>query len=52
MLAASTRYPINIAMGDPGYPAAEAADPSAFALKIRRQLTDEKRTLRSMAARS
>jgi hypothetical protein len=44
--AASTRYPINIAMGTPGYPAAEAADPSAFALKIRRQLTDEKRTLR------
>ena len=44
--AASTRYPINIAMGSPGYPAAEAADPSAFALKIRRQLTDEKRTLR------
>ena len=33
-------------MGSPGYPAAEAADPSAFALKIRRQLTDEKRTLR------
>ncbi len=44
--AASASYQINIAMGSPGYPAAEAADPSAFALKIRRQLTDEKRTLR------
>jgi hypothetical protein len=44
--AASTRYPITIAMGSPGYPVEDAADPSAFALKIRRQLTDEKRTLR------
>ena len=28
------------------YPVEDAADPSAFALKIRRQLTDEQRTLR------
>jgi hypothetical protein len=42
----SARYRINIAIGSPGYPIQEAADPSAFALKIRRQLTDEQRTLR------
>ena len=39
-------FRINIAMGSPDYPREEAADPSAFALKIRRQLTDEQRTLR------
>jgi hypothetical protein len=37
---------VNIAVGSAAYPVAEAADPSAFALKIRRQLTDEQRTLR------
>jgi hypothetical protein len=42
----SARFRINIAVGSREYPAAEAADPSAFALKIRRQLTDEKRALR------
>ena len=42
----SARYRINIAIGKAGYPIEEAADPSAFALKIRRQLTDEQRTLR------
>lgn len=42
----STRFRINITMGGAGYPVEEAADPSAFALKIRRQLTDEQRTLR------
>ena len=40
------RFRINIAVGTPAYPAADAADPSAFALKIRRQLTDERRSLR------
>jgi len=35
-----------IRIGTPEYPREEAADPSAFALKIRRQLTDERRTLR------
>ena len=44
--APSPRFRINIAMGSPGYPAEEAADPNAFAQKIRRQLTDEQRTLR------
>ena len=33
-------------MGSPAYPLEEAADPSAFAQKIRRQLTDEQRSLR------
>jgi len=42
----SPRYRINIAVGSPAYPREGAADPSAFALKIRRQLTDEQRTLR------
>jgi hypothetical protein len=42
----SPRFRINITMGGAGYPVEEAADPSAFALKIRRQLTDEQRTLR------
>src|SRR5206468_6983249 len=44
--APSARFPINIRIGTPEYPREEAADPNAFALKIRRQLTDEKRTLR------
>jgi hypothetical protein len=38
--------PLNIRLGTPEFPLAEAADPSAFALKIRRQLTDERRRLR------
>jgi len=37
---------INIVVGTPAYPAEEAADPSAFALKVRRQITDEQRSLR------
>jgi hypothetical protein len=44
--APSPGFRINIAMGTPAYPLEEAGDPSAFALKIRRQLTDEQRTLR------
>lgn len=40
------RFPLTIALGTPEYPIADAADPSAFALKIRRRLTDERRTLR------
>lgn len=44
--APSPRFPINIAIGSREYPAQEAADPSAFALKIRRQLTDDARSLR------
>jgi hypothetical protein len=42
----SAKFRINIAVGTREYPAADAADPSAFALKIRRQLTDEQRALR------
>ena len=44
--APSARFRLNIAIGSREYPAADAADPSAFALKIRRQLTDEQRSLR------
>jgi hypothetical protein len=40
------RFRLNIAIGSGEYSAQDAADPSAFALKIRRQLTDEQRTLR------
>lgn len=36
----------NIKLGTREYPKEEAADPSRFALKVRRQLTDEQRRLR------
>jgi hypothetical protein len=42
----SPQVRINITMGAAGYPVEDAADPNAFALKIRRQLTDEQRSLR------
>jgi hypothetical protein len=44
--APSARFQINVAVGSAEFPREEAADPSAFAVKIRRQLTDERRTLR------
>src|SRR5437870_11067157 len=44
--APSPRFPINIRIGTPEYPRQEAADPSAFAQKVRRQLTDERRSVR------
>jgi hypothetical protein len=44
--APAARFRINIAMGSREYPVESAADPSAFALKIRRQLSDEQRTVR------
>jgi len=44
--APSPRFRINIAVGTTAYPREDAADPSAFAQKIRRQLTDEQRVLR------
>lgn len=44
--APSSRLRLNLKLGTPEYPEAEAADPSAFALKIRRQLGDDNRTLR------
>jgi hypothetical protein len=44
--APSARYPLNIAIGSPEYPAQEAADPSAFAQKVRQRLGDNNRSLR------
>jgi hypothetical protein len=44
--APSTRYQLNVAVGSREFPVAEAADPNAFALKIRRLITDERRVLR------
>lgn len=37
---------LNIKLGSKEYPEADAANPSAFALKVRRQLTDDERSLR------
>ena len=37
---------VNIKLGSKDYPRSEASDPSAFALKVRRQLGDENRSLR------
>jgi hypothetical protein len=42
----SQEFRVSVKVGAPEYPLAEAADPSAFALKIRRQLTDDERRLR------
>lgn len=42
----AAQFRINITMGTGAYPLADAADPNAFALKIRRQLTDEQRSVR------
>jgi hypothetical protein len=42
----SAQFRINIAIGSREYPREEAADPSAFALKIRRQIGDDQRALR------
>jgi hypothetical protein len=44
--APASSLPLTIAIGSPEYPASEAADPSGFAQKVRRQLTDERRSLR------
>jgi hypothetical protein len=44
--APSARHPLNIAIGSPEYPAQEAADPSAFAQKVRQRLGDNNRSLR------
>jgi hypothetical protein len=37
---------VNVEIGAPDYPKKEAADPSAFALKLRRQVGDEHRSFR------
>jgi hypothetical protein len=42
----SARFRVNIVIGSREYPGEDAADPSAFALKIRHQLTDEQRSVR------
>lgn len=42
----SPEFRLNVRIGDPEYPQKEAADPSAFALKVRRRLGDEQRGLR------
>jgi hypothetical protein len=42
----SPQYGINVKVGTKEYPKEEAANPSALALKIRRQLGDERRALR------
>ena len=44
--AQEARFAVNVVLGTPEYPVADAADPSTLALKIRRRLTDERRTLR------
>jgi hypothetical protein len=44
--APTSSLPVNIRLGTPEYPVADAADPSGFALKVRRQLTDNRRRLR------
>jgi hypothetical protein len=44
--APDPRFAINVKVGSKEYPTKEALDPSAFALKIRRQLGDEQRSLR------
>lgn len=44
--ATSAEFPLTIRIGPGGYSLEEAADPSTFALTIRRKLTDAKRSLR------
>jgi hypothetical protein len=42
----SNGLPLVVELGTPAFPEAEAANPDAFVLKLRAQLTDERRTLR------
>jgi len=42
----SPQFPLNVVIGSPAYPPQAAADPSAFALRVRHDLTDERRSLR------
>jgi hypothetical protein len=44
--AGSKDFPLVVQLGTPEYPMAAAEEPSDFALKVRRQLTDERRSLR------
>ena len=42
----SPAFPVNVELGTSEFPRAAAADPSAFAIRVRRRLTDERRSLR------
>jgi hypothetical protein len=42
----SPQFPLNVVIGSRAYPRLAAADPSAFAQRVRRDLTDERRSLR------
>ena len=44
--SASSQLPLNIIIGSSAYPREEAADPNAFAVKVRRDLTDDRRSVR------
>jgi hypothetical protein len=44
--APSAKHRVNVAIGGADFPAKDAADPSAFAQKIRQQLSDDQRSLR------
>lgn len=44
--AADPKYDLNIRLGTPEYPAADAANPYEFAMNVRHRLTDEKRLAR------
>ncbi|MGO4884562.1 MAG: hypothetical protein ACLP59_27645 [Bryobacteraceae bacterium] len=44
--SADPKYDLNIRLGTPDYPKDAAADPYAFAIEMRRRLTDEKRLVR------
>lgn len=44
--APDSKADLNVTIGSPEFPAAEAADPVAFATKVRTRLTDSKRLLR------
>jgi hypothetical protein len=44
--APSTQFRLNVVIGSAAFSREEAADPSAFAQKVRAQLTDEQRSLR------
>jgi hypothetical protein len=42
----SAEFPVTVQLGTKEYPVEDASDPSEFALKVRRQLGDERRSLR------
>jgi hypothetical protein len=44
--AGSKQFPLVVQLGTPEYPTDAASEPSDFALKVRRQLTDARRSLR------